>query len=76
VRGETAGGSDPLDVGRVREPIAVRAGVGDTADTRSQGMAVSSTVTPIADPPMTLLPSFACHVGPPKWVTMSWPLSS
>jgi len=47
----------------------------DAADSRSQGMAVASTVTLASTRPTTLLPSLACQVGPPKWVMMSLPWS-
>lgn len=40
----------------------------DAATSRSQGMAVGSTVTLLPSRPTTLLPSRACHVGPPKCV--------
>src|SRR6266511_4611620 len=53
-----------------------RPGVVEAADSRTQGMAVSSTVTLASAWPTTLLPSLACHVGPAKWVMMSLPWSS
>ena len=55
------------------EPLAP---VVDAASTSSQGMAVGSTVTPSTRLPTTLLASFACHVGPPKWVPITRPLRS
>src|SRR6266496_1859595 len=53
-----------------------RPGVVEAADSRTQGMAVSSTVTLASAWPTTMLPSLACHVGPAKWVMMSLPWSS
>jgi len=52
-------------------PLALAA-----AESRSHGMAVASTVMSVSRRPTTLLPSVACHVGPPKWVAMSLPWSS
>src|SRR5215210_2802928 len=47
----------------------------DVALRRSHGIAVGSTVATPSRLATTLLPSFACHVGPPKWVATSLPLS-
>jgi hypothetical protein len=74
--GEAAGRRDRLDECRVREPSAVR--TGGRRSTRQQqpgnGGGVDGDVR--LRRPTTLLPSLACHVGPPKWVMMSLPLSS
>src|SRR3954451_20300567 len=42
----------------------------------TQSMAVRSTLTLFTTVPTAWLPSFACHVGPRKWVTTSLPLSA
>lgn len=52
----------------VRGPGAV-----ETAESRSQSIAVGSALTPASRLPTTLLPSLACQVGPAKWVPMSRP---
>jgi hypothetical protein len=51
-------------------PAAVEA-----AASRTQGMALGSTVTLFSARPTTVLPSLACQVGPAKWVMMSLPWS-
>ena len=45
------------------------------ADRSTHGIAVRSTVTLSTTVPRTLLPSFACQVGPAKWLMISLPLS-
>src|SRR6266700_5221615 len=57
--GQAADGCDPLDVAGGHQPVAIRPAAVEAADSRTQAIAVGSTVTTASAWPTTRLPSLA-----------------